>query len=85
MIKISLYLLAISGIFLLLGMLESMTGIIGWLAPTGEHAIGWLGAIIIWIVIMRRMTIVNIRQMIMPRTRYHQYARRTARANYEQR
>lgn len=85
MIKISLYLLAVSGIFLLLGMLESMTGIIGWLAPTGEHAIGWLGAIIIWIVIMRRMTIVNIRQMIMPRTRYHQYARRTARANYEQR
>lgn len=85
MIKISLYLLAVSGIFLLLGMLESMTGIIGWLAPTGEHAIGWLGAIIIWIVIMRRMTIVNIRQMIMPRTRYHQYARRAARANYEQR
>jgi hypothetical protein len=84
-IKISLYLLAVSGIFLLLAMLESMTGVIGWLAPTGEHAIGWLGAIIIWIVIMRRMTIINIRQMIMPRTRYHQYARRTARANYEQR
>lgn len=82
MIKISLYLLVVSGSFLLLAMLETMTGIIGWLAPTGEHAIGWLGAIIIWIGIMRR--IKNIRQMIMPRTRYHQYARRTARANYEQ-
>lgn len=83
LMRVSLYMLAASGIFLLLAALESLTGIIGWLAPTEAHAFGLLAIGVVCTTIVRSymrhaIALPNVRQMVMPQPK-RRYAQRTRR------
>ena len=79
----SLYMLAASGVCLFLAALESLTGIVGWLAPTEAHAFGWLAIGVVCTTIARSymrqaIRLPNLREMAMPRQR-RAYGKRTRR------
>lgn len=74
--------LGASGVCLLLAALESLTGIVGWLAPTEAHALGMAAILIVCTTIARSylrnaIALPSVRRMAAPRREYRRYARRT--------
>lgn len=83
LIRVSLYGLIASGVCLFLAALESLTGIVGWLAPTEAHAFGWLVVIVVCATIVRSymrqaIRLPNVRGWAMPQ-RTRAYGKRVRR------
>ena len=79
----SLYMLAASGVCLFLAALESLTGIVSWMAPTEAHAFGWLAIGVVCTTIARSymrqaIRLPNVRGWAMPQQK-QAYGKRTRR------
>ena len=66
-----------------LAVLETMTGIVSWMAPTEAHAFGWLAIGFVCATIVRSymrhaISLPSLREMAMPRMK-RTYAKRTRR------
>lgn len=66
-----------------LAVLETMTGIVSWMAPTEAHAFGWLAIGLVCATIVRSymqhaIRLPSLRNMAMPRAK-QRYAHRTRR------
>ena len=83
LIRVSLYGLIASGVCLFLAALETMTGLISWLAPSEVWLFVWLAIGIVCATIVRSymqgaIAMPSIRSVAMPRMRT-KYAKRTRR------
>ena len=83
LIRVSLYMLAASGVCLFLAALESFTGIVSWMAPTEAHAFGWLAIGFVCATIVRSymrqaIRLPNVRGWAMPQQK-RAYEKRTRR------
>ncbi len=81
--RVSLYMLAASGVCLLLAALESLTGIVSWLAPSEAHAFGLLVIGVVCTTIVRSyirgaIAMPSVRRLVMPQPK-QRYAQRTRR------
>lgn len=79
--RVSLWMLGASVVCLLLAALESLTGIVGWLAPTEAHALGLAAILIVCASIVRSymrnaIALPSVRRIAAPRQQYRRYARR---------
>ena len=83
LIRVSLYGLVASGVCLFLAALETMTGIISWLAPSEVWLFVWIAISVVCATIVRSyvsgaIAMPSIRSVAMPRmkTRYAKRVRR---------
>ena len=81
--RVSLYMLAASGVCLLLAALETLTGIVSWLAPSEAHAFGLLVIGVVCTTIVRSyirgaIAMPSVRRLVMPQPK-QRYAQRTRR------